>query len=134
MTSSHQLKIAILNTNEDILEAMEHAFRDFGVAVASLFMTDVKRGRVDFIEFIKTHDPDVVIYDIPPPYKENVTLLTLLRHLDVMKGRPIVLTTTNVALLKKEHPELEALEIVGKPFDLNLIAETAIKAAKKRRP
>lgn len=132
MVESPGLKVAILNMNEDIVEALEHTFMDEGFSVASIFMNDVKRGRKDLIEFIRTHDPDAIVYDIPPPYRENVTVLKLLQHVDVMKGRPIVLTTTNVKLLHKECPEVSAYEIVGKPFDIRQIVQATAKAAKKK--
>ena len=48
-----------------------------------------------------------------------------------MKGRPFVITTTNKPALDKLVGETEALEIIGKPYDLAQVVD-AVRAALAR--
>jgi hypothetical protein len=44
---------------------------------------------------MRKHNPDVVIFDISPPYDENWQFFKTMRDADVMRGRGSVLTITN---------------------------------------
>jgi DNA-binding NtrC family response regulator len=121
--ASNPARIAIFNTNQDIVETLETVLIEKGFNVAALFMTDVKRGKADVLAFLEQHDPELILYDIPPPYEENVVFLKLLRELPQMRHRKILLTTTNKGILQKECGIDDAYEIIGKPFDLDQIVE-----------
>jgi DNA-binding response OmpR family regulator len=78
--------------------------------------------------------PDVVIFDISPPYKENWDFFKTLRDSKAMEGRGLVLTTTNKNRLDETvGKDSEALEIVGKPYDLDQIKEAIYAALKETR-
>jgi DNA-binding NtrC family response regulator len=70
----------------------------------------------------------VLIYDVSPPYEQNWTFLNLLRRLDVMQGRRLVITTTHKANLESLVGPTEAIEILGKPYDLEVVMR-AVKRA-----
>jgi DNA-binding response OmpR family regulator len=93
---------------------------------------DLKKGVIDFARYVGAHQPDVVIFDISPPYKENWEFFQTLERCQAMEGRALVVTTTNKARLDEAASrESEALEIVGKPYDLTQI-KRAIDAALTR--
>lgn len=119
--------IAIFNTSEDTVEALRLAFEHQGHETVSAHIDEIKRGQVDFVEFIKTHDPKAVVYDIAPPYDHNFTFLKLLRDTGVMQGRPVVITTTHKANLERMVGPTEAIEIIGKPYDLEQVVRTATR-------
>jgi len=66
--------VAIANTNEDIIELLRVALEQEGFATALVYLTDVKNGRSDFNEFMGRHDPDVIVFDIPPPLRRQLDL------------------------------------------------------------
>ena len=112
---------------------------------AGCHFADLKKGRVDFAQFLAKHDPQVVIFDISPPYAENWQFFETLRETRSMEERGLVLTTTNKNRLDETvGANSTAIEIVGKPYDLQQIstaitnamrtAEAAAKADRRERP
>jgi hypothetical protein len=74
----------------------------------------------------------VVIFDLSPPYDQNWTFFKTMRDSDAMKGRGVVLTTTNKDRLDEVlHEDSFALEVVGKADDL-LAIDLAIQAETER--
>ena len=89
---------------------------------------DVKKGEIDLIDFINHHTPAVVVYDISPPYDANWRFLRLVRSSEPMQRRQFVITTTNKPVLERLVGDNEALEIIGKPYDLRRVVD-AVRAA-----
>src|SRR3954468_6607718 len=125
---------AIFNTSPDLVDVVRRAFEPAGIVVVSVLTYQIREAAVDLENFLKQHNPDVIVYDIAPPYDANWQLFLHIRSLEAMQGRKIVLTAMN-----KKH--VEALggrdetiyEIVGKPYDLNRIVR-AVKEAARHRP
>ncbi len=125
--------VAILNSNDDVVEMLRSLVEQAGFVSVHGHIDDVRRGRLDLINFVRQHDPAVVVYDLVPPYDRSWNYLESLRHTDFMEGRQFVLTSVNAAHAREVvGPSEMVYEIVGKPLDLDLIA-TAIKEASRRR-
>jgi hypothetical protein len=54
--------------------------------------------------------------------------VNLLRRLDVMQGRTVVVTTTHKQNLEKLVGPTDGLEIIGKPYDVQQVV-TAVERA-----
>lgn len=114
--------VAILNTNDDIVELLRVVVENAGMVAVSAHVDAIKRGEVDFERFVSTHRPDVIVYDIPPPYDRQWAFLNHLRRLPLMQNVPFVFTTTNAARLTEIiGPDQQVYEIIGKPYDLDQI-------------
>jgi DNA-binding response OmpR family regulator len=120
--------VAILNGTAEILETLEECLRSEGFTTVTAITTQFKKGKEDFLEFIKNHNPAVILYDVPPPYDENLTFLRLLKDTHSMDERCVILMTTNKVALKNVTGVTDAIEIIGKPFDLDIL----IKAVREK--
>ena len=131
-TSSKRV-IALFNSSDDTVEMVQSMLVASGFScLVGCHFADLKSGFVDFTRYLNLHQPDVVIFDISPPYAENWKFFKGLRDGKAMAGRGLVLTTTNKDRLDETvGQDSEAIEIVGKPYDLGQI-KVAIHAALQR--
>ncbi len=121
--------IAVVNSSEDTVEMLRQCLIDFGfTSVVTGHIHEFKTGEENFPNFVRRHDPAVMIYDISIPYDKNWTFLRLLLDSESMRGRKVVLTTTNKKRLEELVGVTDAVEIVGTPYDLEKIVE-AVKVA-----
>lgn len=125
--------VAILNSNDDLVEMLRNLIEQAGFVTVHGHIDDVRRGRLDLLNFIRQHNPRVIVYDLVPPYDRSWNYLRSLRHTEYMEGRQFVLTSVNVGRAREVVGSSEMVyEIVGKPVDLDEIV-AAIKEASKRR-
>jgi DNA-binding NtrC family response regulator len=110
--------VAVINSNADTVEMLRLALQQAGFESVTAHIEEIKRGLLDCL---KEHDPRVVIYDIPPPYDQNWEFLKLLRMTEAMRDRAVVVTTTHKGHLEKLVGPTDAIEIVGKPYDLDQV-------------
>jgi CheY-like chemotaxis protein len=124
--------IGIANTSEDIIELLRLAFERAGWTTAAIHLPDVKAGGASFEEFLRVHEPAGLVIDIAPPYEENWRLVAQLRKLPAMRGRAVVITTTNVRhLARLSGEDTGAIEIVGKPNDIEAVVDAMRRALPK---
>lgn len=116
--------VAILNSNDDTVEMLRMMLESEGMIAVSAHVTALRRGAFDFSGFIAEHDPQVVIYDIVPPYDRSWLFFQHLRSLSIMKGRTFVLTSTNPDRVNEVgQPGQPVYEIIGKPYDMQVIVD-----------
>ena len=133
-TSTHISQVvALINASDDTVDMVQRMLDASGFnCLIGCHFADLKKGRIDFARYLGQHDPDVVIFDISPPYKENWDFFKTLRDAKAMEDRGLVLTTTNKARLDETvGKDSDAFKVVGKPYDLDQI-KVAIHAAEKR--
>jgi DNA-binding NarL/FixJ family response regulator len=123
--------IAVFNSSEDTVELLRTALESEGFQTVVGHIPDVKKGEIDLIDFINHHTPAVIVYDISPPYDANWRFLRLVRSSEPLKRRQFVITTTNKPALERLVGDNEALEIIGKPYDLGRVIE-AVRTALAR--
>jgi CheY-like chemotaxis protein len=124
--------VAVINSNEDLVRIVREALEDDGYTVATAHIAHIKQGQEDLLLFLDQHEPDVVVWDLAPPYSENWTFLQTLRAIPQFARRALVLTTVNSAALKAEVPDVQAQELRGRRDDLGPLL-SAVGAVFKRR-
>lgn len=121
--------VAVINTSPDTVELLRMLFEQSGFLVVTGLTYDIRDGRMNLEAFVRQHKPDVIVYDIAPPYDRNWAFFQHLRAADIFRSIPVVLTTTNkrsVRAFVSDAPEIH--ELVGKPYDLDDILQ-AVRAA-----
>jgi DNA-binding NtrC family response regulator len=133
-TDQERLVVAVVNSNEDIVELVRSTLEEEGFLTVEAHIPDIRRGRTDFIAFLEAEDPGVIVYDIAPPFRESVNFLRLVMSSSAAAGRAFVLTTTNRAGLEEVIAETGSIELLGKPYDLDQIVSAVKRAAARLAP
>ena len=126
--------VALFNASDDTIDMVQNLLTASGGDQTLIWchFADLKKGIVNFDKYLDKHNPEVVIFDLSPPYDENWRFFRTMRDAKTMQGRGMVLTTTNKARLDEVLGEdSHALEVVGRPKDLQQI-DAAIKAETRR--
>jgi len=122
--------IAVVNSTPDIVEMLRVAFEHAGFVVVSTFTYLIRAGEIDLEAFIQQHEPQVIVYDIAPPYASNWNLFRHLRQLPALRGRRFVITSTNPGRLRElADVEQDVFEIVEIPYVITQLVEMVAKAA-----
>ena len=121
--------VAVINGLQDTIDMLRFVLEDAGFRVVDTQARDVRRGEVDLAEFVQRHDAAVVLYDIAIPYDENWRALQERRAAPALAKTPFVVTTTNQRALEGVVGPTDAVEIIGKPYDLHRIVEAVRRAA-----
>ena len=126
--------VALFNASDDTIDMVQKLLTESGGDQTLIWchFADLKKGIVNFEKYMDRHNPEVVIFDLSPPYDENWQFFKTMRDAKTMKGRGVVLTTTNKNRLDEVlGDDSRALEVVGRPKDL-LEIETAIRDATRK--
>src|SRR3954466_2568654 len=127
------LVAAVFNTSPDIVDLLRQALEPAGIVAVSVMTHQIREGAVNVEAFLQQHNPQVVVYDIAPPYEANWHLFQHICEMPVMKGRQFVITSTNAQQVERiAGPQQHVYEIVGKPYDLGEVVR-AVKEASRAR-
>ena len=121
--------VGLFNASDDTIDMVQRLLTGSGRAQVLIWchFADLKKGIIDFGKYMEKHNPEVVIFDLSPPYDENWRFFKTMRDSKTMLGRGSVLTTTNKNRLDEVLGEdSHALEVVGRAKDLQEI-DAAIK-------
>jgi CheY-like chemotaxis protein len=125
--------VAVFNSSEDTTDMLRVLFENAGFVVVTVMTTSIRDGKIDLEAFMRQHQPKVVVYDIAIPYEQNWRLFQHMKASPACKDVRFVVTTTNVAHVQKVAGKEQLLhEIVGKPYDLDIVARAVIEAAHER--
>lgn len=128
--------VALFNASDDTIDMVQAILKEGDRAQTLVWchFADLKKGIVDVGKWLSKHNPEVVIFDISPPYDQNWKYYKTMRDSDEMRGRGSVLTTTNKDRLDEVlGSDSQALEVVGRAKDLEQIRkEIAVQTLKAR--
>jgi DNA-binding response OmpR family regulator len=116
--------VALFNASDDTIDMIQTILKkgDHAQTLVWCHFADLRKGIVDFGKYVAEHNPEVVVFDISPPYDQNWKFYKTMRDSDAMRGRGSVLTTTNKNRLDEVlGTDSHALEVVGKPEDMKQI-------------
>jgi CheY-like chemotaxis protein len=126
--------VAVLNSNDEIVELLRSAFEQAGMTVVSAHVDAIRRGKTRLADFIQEHDPSVIVYDVVPPYDRSWRFLDHIRSVPTMHHRQFVLTSPNADRARELSGDSDdVFEVVGKPYDVGALTD-AVKQATRARP
>jgi DNA-binding response OmpR family regulator len=127
--------VALFNASDDTVEMVQRMLDASGVnCLVNCRFADLRKGVVDFGAYLRLHNPDVVIFDISPPYEQNWNFFRTLRDGHEMRERGLVLTTTNKDRLDEVvGGDSRAIEVVGEPYDVRQIMAAITHALDQRQ-
>jgi CheY-like chemotaxis protein len=125
--------VAIFNASEDTVEMLKTIISTRGYRAIDGHVDEVKAGKLDFVKFLEQQKPDALIWDISPPYDRNWHFFKMIRTMRPLAGCAMVLTTTHKRHLDDLAGEdTGAIEIVGKPYDLETIADAVTRGISQK--
>jgi DNA-binding response OmpR family regulator len=129
---SEPITVAVVNTNDDIVEMLRIVLEQAGFVVVSGHIDAVRRGGLSLQELVSEHNPRVVVYDLVPPYDRSWRFLEHLRAEPGMDGRRFILTSANAAAARElSGGDRDIIEVLGKPYDLDAVVNAVRAAAAK---
>jgi CheY-like chemotaxis protein len=124
--------VVVINSAEETAEMLQEVLDDAGFSAVVAYVVDFKRGRQDLQAFVATHQPQAVVWDIALPYIENWGFFRD-NALDagLLPPECFVLTTANKTVLDMLVGPTPTFELVGRPYDLDVIREAVERAVKR---
>lgn len=119
---------AIINTSAEVADLLALVLHDEGFRTVTAYVPDLKGGKQDLGSLLRQYDTRVVVWDIALPYEENWAFFQHARTDPAAHGRRFVLTTTNKHVLEHLVGPTGAHELIGKPFDLDELAQAVRRA------
>ena len=124
--------VAVVNTNPDVVELLKARIEAAGFVVLVLHIAEIRAG-LDVSTVLAQHDPQVIVYDVVPPYERNWRFLQHMRE-TTFNGRRFVLTSPNEqALARLVGRDEKVYEILNDGGDIDLIVQ-AVREASRARP
>ena len=80
--------VAIFNTSPDTVDLLRIVLEQAGFVVFGAYSYDMRDGKIDITDMVKQHQPDLIIYDVAPPYDRNWRLFQHLCSMPALNGLP----------------------------------------------
>ena len=132
--AARALTVAVFNASDDTVEMLKVLLSNRGYVAVAGEVDKVKSGEIDFLAFLEAHQPDALIWDVAPPYDRNWHFYKMIRALRPLERCAIVLTTTHRGhLTELAGDAVDAIELVGNPYDLQVIVDAVEHGIDRRR-
>lgn len=121
--------VAVFNNDDDTVQRLSMVLESDGYLAVSGKSNELRRDRAAMRRFLTTYNPRVILYGIAIPYEANWQFMQWMQGLAEFAGRQLVVTTTNKSALDRLVGRNDAIEIIGKPYDLSMVLHAVRRAA-----
>jgi DNA-binding response OmpR family regulator len=122
--------VLILNGSEDLLAVLSELLQAEGISTVCVRIPDIERGKEDFPQLVREHDPAAIVFDVSVPFGRSWATFQELSVRPEVAGRPFVLTTTNREGAE-QYTGPGVIELLLKPYDIGQFI-TAVREALSR--
>jgi DNA-binding response OmpR family regulator len=119
--------VAVLDSDPDTTELLKTLLEVAGMVVATGSLIDFRLGKDSILAFLDRTKPDVILYDLGLPYESNFHFLQKMREDPAFPACGLVITTTNARVVENLLG-VHAIEIHGKPYDLDALVRAVLTA------
>jgi len=121
--------VAIFNSHAEFIDALREALDREGVPTVTALLAEIQNGALDLVAFLETHDPQVIVYDLPRPFEKHWNFLRLLKQTDSLKKRTWILTTIDKAALDAAVGASGVIEVIlGEPYGVADVVDAVHQA------
>lgn len=114
--------IGVVNCDKDIVDILDYVLGEKGYKIVSADLPLIEKQEKDLYAFLKKNSPDVLFWNIPPPYDKNLIYCHKIMSDRLVKGKRLILTTTNEMAIKKLTRDWK-VDIIEQPFNLNNVSK-----------
>jgi DNA-binding response OmpR family regulator len=123
-------KVAVFNAHADTVAMLQLALQYAGFETIDAPLHEFERGIASALAFLRTREPDVVVYDVSPPYERTAAFCCDLQEADAR--RAWVITSTNPRQTARDlRGRSESYELIGKPYELDHVVAAVHRAVRK---
>jgi DNA-binding response OmpR family regulator len=123
-------RVAVFNANADTVEMLHLALQHAGFETIDAPLQEFDRGIATALAFLRERDPEVVVYDVSPPYERTAAFCCDLQEAD--DRRAWVITSTNPEQTARDlRGRSERYELIGKPYELEHVVAAVHRAVHK---
>jgi len=66
--------VAIFNSHTEFMDSLREALDREGLPTVTALLAEIQSGALDLVAFLETHDPQVIVYDLPRPFEKHLEL------------------------------------------------------------
>jgi DNA-binding NarL/FixJ family response regulator len=126
--------VAIFNSHAEFIHALRKALEREGLTTVTALLADIQDGTLDLVAFLATHNPQVIVYDLPRPFERHWNFLRLLKQTHGLRKRAWILTTTDKKALDAAVGASGVIEVIfGEPYAVSEVVE-AVRHALSNGP
>jgi len=120
--------VVILNSNDDVVEMLRLAIEQAHLVAVSASLSAIRRGRQRLTDLVLEHDPQVIVYDLAPPYDRSWRFLEHLRRSPHLHGRNFIVTSANAQRARTIVADaVHVFEIAGRPTDIRDVVNAILR-------
>jgi DNA-binding NarL/FixJ family response regulator len=127
--------VAIFNSHAEFIDALREALEAEGLTSVTALLADIQDGTLDLVAFLETHNPQVIVYDLPRPFERHWNFLRLLKQTHGLRKRAWILTTTDKQALDAAVGASGVIEVIfGEPYGVREVVDAVRHALSNGRP